>query len=231
MVTKPRAEEPANWLLLLHQLPAKPAYARVKLWRRLQALGAVAVKNAVYALPAGPQAQEDFEWVLKEINEAGGEGMIVEARLLDGLSDDAVRKLFNTAREEDYRALAKEIRALDKHDAAPAQIARLRAEAARIVAIDFFGANGREDVEARLAAFDAPSISQHRFATSGWQARIGRRPCVGDAARRPRRSHRFSLVDPPLHRPRGDIQVCSGQGLSSAARGTPLRHVRSGVHP
>ena len=112
MVTKPRAEEPANWLLLLHQLPAKPAYARVKLWRRLQALGAVAVKNAVYALPAGPQAQEDFEWVLKEINEASGEGMIVEARLLDGLSDDAVRKLFNTAREEDYRALAKEIRAL-----------------------------------------------------------------------------------------------------------------------
>ena len=160
MVTKPRAEEPANWLLLLHQLPAKPAYARVKLWRRLQALGAVAVKNAVYALPAGAQAQEDFEWVLKEINEAGGEGMIVEARLLDGLSDDAVRKLFNTAREEDYRALAKEIRGLDKHDAAPAQIARLRAEAARIVAIDFFGANGREDVEARLAAFDAPSISQ-----------------------------------------------------------------------
>jgi hypothetical protein len=158
MVTKPRSEEPANWLLLLHQLPAKPAYARVKLWRRLQALGAVAVKNAVYALPAGPQAQEDFEWVLKEINEAGGEGMIVEARLLDGLSDDAVRKLFNTAREEDYRALAKEIRGLDKHDATPTQIARLRADAARIVAIDFFGANGREDVEARLAAF-APSIS------------------------------------------------------------------------
>jgi len=29
------------WLLLIHQLPAKPAYARVKVWRRLQALGAV----------------------------------------------------------------------------------------------------------------------------------------------------------------------------------------------
>ncbi|MDB5611785.1 MAG: chromate resistance protein, partial [Bradyrhizobium sp.] len=40
-----------RWLLLIHQLPAKPAYLRVKIWRRLQALGAVAVKNAVYALP------------------------------------------------------------------------------------------------------------------------------------------------------------------------------------
>src|ERR1700749_3613080 len=139
MITKSRVAEPASWLLLLHQLPAKPAYARVKLWRRLQTLGAVAVKNAVYTLPAGPQAQEDFEGALKEIIGAGGEGMIVEARLSDGLTDDAVRGLFNGAREADYRALAKEIRAVEK-DAAPTQVARLRADAARIVAIDFFGA-------------------------------------------------------------------------------------------
>src|SRR4051794_6182278 len=130
MINKPRLEEPANWLLLIHQLPAKPAYARVKLWRRLQALGAVAVKNAVYALPAGPQAQEDFEWVMKEITDAGGEGLILEAKLVDGLSDDAVRALFNSAREADYRALAKEIRGLAKDDATQAQVARLRTEAA-----------------------------------------------------------------------------------------------------
>jgi hypothetical protein len=158
MITKPRAPEPANWLLLLHQLPAKPAYARVKLWRRLQSLGAVAVKNAVYALPASSQAQEDFEWALKEIAAADGEGMIVDARLIDGLSDDAVRGLFNSAREADYRTLAKEIRGMEK-DAAPAQVARLRAEAARIAAIDFFGANGREDVEARLAALAGPDAA------------------------------------------------------------------------
>ena len=158
MVTKPRVPEPASWLLLLHQLPAKPAYARVKLWRRLQSLGAVAVKNAVYALPASPEAQEDFEWAMKEIAAADGEGMIVEARLIDGLSDDAVRGLFNSAREADYRALANEIRVVEK-DAAPARVARLRAEAARIAAIDFFGANGREDVDARLAALAGPAAA------------------------------------------------------------------------
>jgi len=164
MVIKSSTAEPLSWLLLLHQLPAKPAYARVKLWRRLQGLGAVAMKNAVYALPASSQAQEDFEWTLKEITAAGGEGMIVEARLIDGLSDDAVRGLFNSARETDYRALAKEIRAVEK-EAAPTQVARLRAEAARIAAIDFFGANGREDVEARLAALAAPEIAPVRTTT------------------------------------------------------------------
>ena len=66
---------PDPWLLLIHQLPAKPAYFRVKIWRRLQGLGAVAVRNAVYALPANEQTQEDFEWLLKEIVEGGGEAM------------------------------------------------------------------------------------------------------------------------------------------------------------
>lgn len=58
--------EGAPWLLLIHQLPPKPSYLRVKVWRRLQALGAVAVKNSVYVLPNTEEAREDFEWVLRE---------------------------------------------------------------------------------------------------------------------------------------------------------------------
>ena len=74
-----------SWLLLIHQLPAKPAYLRVKIWRRLQDLGAVAVKNAVHALPMNEETQEDFEWLLREIQEGGGEAFLCEARLIDGL--------------------------------------------------------------------------------------------------------------------------------------------------
>ena len=97
---------PERWLLLIHQLPAKPAYLRVKVWRRLQALGAVAVKNSVYALPAGEQGQEDFDWLLKEILAEGGEALVCEARFIDGLSDAEVRALFDAARDKDYAALA-----------------------------------------------------------------------------------------------------------------------------
>src|SRR3954468_101287 len=103
---------PARWLLLIHQFPAKPAYQRVKVWRRLQALGAVAVKNAVYALPANEQTQEDFEWLLKEIVGGGGDAMICEARLLDGLSDQEARDLFNVARDSEYATVAEDLRAL-----------------------------------------------------------------------------------------------------------------------
>jgi hypothetical protein len=151
-----------RWLLLIHQLPAKPAYLRVKGWRRLQALGAVTVKNSVYVLPANEQTQEDFEWLLKEIAEGGGEAMICEARLIDGLSDQEVRALFHTARDADYDGLAKEARALSEilpgERIAPAtqadartKLARLKMSLQQVVAIDFFGANGRETVEGLLA--------------------------------------------------------------------------------
>src|SRR5262250_3491862 len=136
-----------SWLLLLHQLPAKPAYLRVKIWRRMQDIGAVAVKNAVHALPMNEETQEDFEWLLREIREGGGEAFVCEARLIDGLSDQEIRALFDQARDADYaqvvkdaRALAKSLRPNTKSSALAdvrTQVARLRKRLAEIVAIDF----------------------------------------------------------------------------------------------
>jgi hypothetical protein len=154
-----------SWLLLIHQLPAKPAYLRVKIWRRLQGLGAIALKNAVHALPMNEETQEDFEWLLREIVEGGGEAFVCEARLVDGLSDEEVRTQFDHARDADYGELARETRALAKSIGADsmseavaelrAQVARLRKRLTDVVAIDFFGAIGRESVEGQLKTLEA----------------------------------------------------------------------------
>src|SRR5947208_3480752 len=122
-----------RWLLLLHQLPAKPAYARVKVWRRLQALGAVTVKGAVYALPANSETQEDFAWLAKEIVEGGGEAMICEAALVEGFSDHEMQALFDQARDEDYARLAEEAReiaARQSEQMADRELAELASQAA-----------------------------------------------------------------------------------------------------
>jgi len=149
-----------SWLLLIHQLPAKPAYLRVKIWRRLQDLGAIAVKNAVHALPMNDETQEDFEWLLREIVEGGGEAVVCEARLIDGISDQDIRALFDQARDADYEEVAKAARALAKSLRRNAkaetlaerrtQVARLRKRLAQVVSIDFFGAIGREKAESLL---------------------------------------------------------------------------------
>ncbi|MER9234119.1 chromate resistance protein [Mesorhizobium sp. M0622] len=157
-----------RWLLLIHQLPTKPAYFRVKIWRRLQGIGAVAVKSTVYALPADAETQEDFEWLLKEIIDGGGEAMVCEARLIDGLTDAQVRALFDAARDIDYAEIAKAARDLtaaidsdkteDRRADARAQLGRMRKRLAEVVAIDFFGASGRLAAEGLIAELEAQLI-------------------------------------------------------------------------
>lgn len=151
-----------NWLLLIHQLPPKPDYLRVKVWRRLQALGAVAIKNSVYALPCNEQTREDFQWLQKEIETLGGEATVCEARFVDGLSDAQLRALFNAARDGDYAQLVEEGRELPEQPAAAerredqrARLRRLHKRFAQIAALDFFGAEGRVAAESLLTRLQA----------------------------------------------------------------------------
>jgi len=138
----------------------------VKVGRQLQRIGSVPIKNSVYALPAGEEAQEDLQWVLREVVKGGGDASIVEARFVDGLSDQQVIALFQSAREADYRGLADQARQVaggfPKRGPPPAsrraeavgQVARLRQRLAEIVAIDFFGAPGRESTEGLVAGLE-----------------------------------------------------------------------------
>lgn len=87
-----------TWLLLIHQLPPKPDYLRVKIRRRLKALGAVGLKNTVYALPIGGEALEDFTWLVREIEGAGGSAMICRAEFLEGITDDEIARRLEAER-------------------------------------------------------------------------------------------------------------------------------------
>jgi hypothetical protein len=147
----------APWLLLIHQLPPKPAYFRVKIWRRLQGLGAIALKNSVYVLPASDQTREDFEWLWREIVEGGAEATLCEARLIEGQSDADVRALFNAARNADYDEIQRDIRALAEVE--PGEVAgplrRLERRVGEVERIDFFDATGRVVVAGLIDALKA----------------------------------------------------------------------------
>lgn len=148
------------WLLLVHQLPARPVGLRVKTWRRLQQLGAVAVKNSVYALPNRPEMREDFEWVRAEIVGAGGQATVFQATTIDSLSSDELREAFRRDRQQDYRAVVDSAETLlprpgaKRRRPAPRSLDRalrqLRARVAQIEAIDYFAAPGREDAQSAL---------------------------------------------------------------------------------
>ncbi len=185
------AKDADGWLLLIHQIPPKPNYFRVKVWRHLQRLGAVAIKNSVYVLPRSEQAQEDFQWVLREIAEGGGGGSVCEARFVDGLSDPGVEALFRAARDAEYREIAEEARALadgvPEGTTLPAQrltevkgqLARLRRRLAETVRIDFFGAPGQQAARGLIDGMDA------RLHAPRSESRVARgRAAVGQLRRR-----------------------------------------------
>jgi hypothetical protein len=169
MAEKTKAKvPPERWLVLVHQLPAKPAYHRVKTWRRLQEAGAVALKNSVYALPAGPAARTLLAELVREIENNGGDGLICEAELVGGMRDDQLRGLFNAARDDDYHAISTELRKLSqawkkakKPKADPVQaLSRIAQRMAALGKIDFFGASGRRPAEALLAQLEHSHITR-----------------------------------------------------------------------
>jgi hypothetical protein len=186
--------EPSTWLLLIHRVPNSPAYLRVKMWRRLQKIGAVAVKNAVYVLPRSDQSSEDFHWVAREILEAGGDASVCEATFVEGVTSSELIDLFRAARDSDYGELMEEIkevreemRTAERAGAAWAssmltRVARVRQRLVEIQTIDFFTApSGKQaetlvgELEAKIRKAPIHKPQQERSGYSGrtWVTRKG----------------------------------------------------------
>ena len=181
-------QKPKKWLALIHQIPPQPNALRVKIWRRLQQVGAVAVKPSVYVMPVSEQSREHLSWTLKEIVAGGGDGSISEVSFVEGLTDDQVVSLFQTARKSDYEKIIQEANLLltewssgemnpqDPAVKASAQVAKLRRQLDNIAAIDFFKAPEKgtaelliQDLALRLsgAGPDAPALKDERGALKG----------------------------------------------------------------
>lgn len=143
-----------RWVLLIHQIPPKPDYLRVKVGRRLQRVGAVPIKNSVYVLPRTPETVEDFQWQRREIAADGGEASVCEGTFVDGLTDDEIQDLFRAARDADYqeivdaaedltKAVGKGRRRGRRGTLSESSVTRLRRRLDEVAKIDFFEARGR----------------------------------------------------------------------------------------
>jgi hypothetical protein len=154
--------------MLVHQLPSRPAYSRVKIWRRLKEAGAINLRNAAYVLPDNEENRANFAAILREIESHGGDGLLVDGEVVAGMRNDQLRAQFNATRELEYRELADELRRLSqawkkrktpKSDPAQA-LARISQRLAALGRIDFFGASGRGAAEALLARLEHSHIAR-----------------------------------------------------------------------
>jgi hypothetical protein len=155
-----------EWILLIHQLPPQPTNLRVRIWRKLQRLGAVAIKNSVYLLPFNEKTHEDFQWLKQEIESSSGEATVFRAGAVEGATDTDIRAAFHKARGEEYAQLTAELDGLTGalreqkrggHLSAgrfgnyEAELDRLHKELEHVLSVDYFAAPGRS---AALSAYE-----------------------------------------------------------------------------
>ena len=128
-------------MLLIHQIPPKPDYFRVKVRRRLQRIGAVALKNSVYVLPNTEEAVEDFQWLRRAVVDEGGEATLCAASFVEGVNDREVEAMFRAQSDEEYREIVDAAGAAAE-EPSEADVRRLKRQLAQTEARDFFGASG-----------------------------------------------------------------------------------------
>jgi len=146
-----------TWLLLIVSMPPEPSSLRVRIWRKLQALGAVALKNSVYLLPFTPENYEQFQWLAQEVPKSGGEATLLKVDRIENMRVDDVIRLFHKARDRGYRPLAERYRkllpSLDRKATGATvsrrdeELARLARELERLREIDFFDAPSYQEVK------------------------------------------------------------------------------------
>ncbi len=146
-------------MVFVHQLPAHPSNGRVKIWRRLQQVGAVALKNAVHVLPESAQAREDFEWLRGEVIGLGGQAAIFDVPSMGDLDERQIVGQFQSASAAEFGRLRKELKMMRprlRHDARTSGeqgLQALRAFQERFehaVRRDMFAADGSREVESAL---------------------------------------------------------------------------------
>jgi hypothetical protein len=155
-----------SWLLLLHQIPPKPAYFRAKVSRRLAQVGALPIKNSAYLLPDSEETREDFEWICREITAEGGAAWMFRSESLFGMSTERAEAAFRKLRDADYQELLAVAREVEV-----GKLAHLFEDLKRI---DFFGHPAQQQVEAilterkqaeRRAAAEAPEAGGRVWVT------------------------------------------------------------------
>lgn len=173
-----RAVRPGGrWLLLIHHLPPKPDYLRVKVRRQLSRIGAVALKNSVYVLPHTDQALEDLEWLRRMIVDEGGEATVCAASLVDGLDDAEVEAMFRAQADVEYGRILEAVATAGRAPSS-ADLRRLRRTLVEAEGRDFFHASRGDRARRAVAGAEG--------ATSGGRARAAPRAARSPAARAPR---------------------------------------------
>src|SRR6476660_9041581 len=180
------SKPPMHWLGLTYTLPTAAASSkRVAVWRRLRQLGAVSPTGGLYLLPEGTENAEALDWLAQEIEDGGGEAVVLRVDRFEREAEARLIEMVRAARDEDYRKIAAEAEeALEPagQDGLRERLEKLRRRFAEAARLDFFQAAEGPRAAAALARIEAalgrespsrevPAAERKRYQGRRWVTR------------------------------------------------------------
>lgn len=177
-----------SWILFSYSIPATNAKARMRIWRRLTAIGAVQLKTGILILPNREDLLENIIWLVGEVNSLGGEAIAIQCIKIEGISERQIKQLFQAQIDPEFTKIQDEARSLlttegtatdrgeDNTPGSTLRKLRKRCEAAR--SRDFFPSGAAtvtmkvlDSVAERVHRPDRDSIQTHQRDRSQFQGR------------------------------------------------------------
>lgn len=152
-------DDDRRWLILVMSLSGRAGSARMRIWRALRSLGATALRDGVYLLPASPGRYQALQHQANAIQALGGKSLLLEVGDSSMETTEVLPALFD--RNSDYQELLeavahwqKECPSLEERDA-QRRLLQLQRRFQAIVEIDFFPGAAREQAVMALADAEA----------------------------------------------------------------------------
>ncbi len=137
-----------KWILFSYSVPAANAKARMRIWRRISASGAVQLKTGLQVLPNREDLLENITWLIGEVQALGGEALAVQCARIEGMDDEQIAKLFQEQVDPQFLQIQTEARVLLAETAPPSDdetiktttpiLRKLRKRCEALQNLDFF---------------------------------------------------------------------------------------------
>lgn len=184
-----------TWLVFTYSLPASERSSpRVAVWRKLTRAGAISPRGGVHILPARGECLESFQWLSREVQQLGGDSLLMRVESFEGMTNAEVIGLFQEKSDTDYKQLQVSLNPLEKaagkrlspdgHLKHYAELQKLRKTQQEILRTDFFNSPAGARIVSRFAKLDRllsgdnntttaeiPKVSKDDFQNRVWVTR------------------------------------------------------------
>lgn len=99
-----------KWILFSYSVPATNAKARMRIWRRISASGAVQLKTGLQVLPNREDLLEHVTWLIGQVQSMGGEALAIQCTRIEGMPDAQIEKLFQIQIDPEFSQIQAEAR-------------------------------------------------------------------------------------------------------------------------